>query len=178
MGSVFILVWPSLSSLITLTIFTDLLFLYGFLLLSPHPGFLSLCTPLNISAAILLFKAVGLISSLGNFLHIIFQIWATTLWHLERWAGILYPWSSLFYFLISSCSHRDILNLQIPLPNSSASEKLISAIIIAESENLISFTLHYSTSIFPSIKIPSVSLTHFSRDLGINIHDYKHVYLN
>ena len=120
MGSVFILVWPSLSSLITLTIFTDLLFLYGFLLLSPHPGFLSLCTPLNISAAILLFKAVGLISSLGNFLHIIFQIWATTLWHLERWAGILYPWSSLLYFLISSCSHRDILNLQIPLPNSSA----------------------------------------------------------
>lgn len=57
-----------------LTIFTDLLFLYGFLLLSLTPGFLSLCTPLNISAAILLFKAVGLISSLGNFLHIILQM--------------------------------------------------------------------------------------------------------
>lgn len=55
-------------------------------------------------------------------------------------------------------SHRDILSLQIPLPNFSAIEKLISAITIAGSEKLTSFTLHYRTSIFPCLKILSAPL--------------------
>lgn len=64
----------------------------------------------------------------------------------------------LIYLKISSCSHRGILSLQIPLPNFSAVEKLISAITIAGSEKLTSFTLHYRTSIFPCIKILSAPL--------------------
>jgi hypothetical protein len=48
-------------------------FLYGFVLPSLHPSFLSLCVSLNISAVTLLFKPVGLIPSLENFLYIIFK---------------------------------------------------------------------------------------------------------
>lgn len=92
---------------------------------SPHPGFLSLCNSLNISAAILPLKLFVWFLPWGIFFISFFK-YEPPLCDIWKGEQGFYAWSSLVYFLISSCSHRDILNLQIlPLPNSSASEKLI-----------------------------------------------------